>query len=712
MSMSGNAGRDLPWEIERALRDENLQRALQAFAQTVGLLRQQGLRSLPDYPELRERARAIKADVIAHLDEYLAQLQRHVEARGGRVFYAQDAREARDFVIQFVRERGARLIVKAKSMTSEEIKLREALEEAGFTVVETDLGERIVQLADERPSHLIGPAIHKTLDEVRALFERWLGPDPDVEIPKDPQGLTALARRALREVFFNADVGITGVNFAVAETGHLVLVENEGNVRLTARLPETRVALMGLEKLVPTLDDLLVMLKLLPRSGTGQKLTSYVSLLAPEGLQLVVLDNGRARLRQDPELEEALFCVRCGACLDTCPTYRAVGGHVFGGATYMGGIGAAWTWAVEGPEAAWAFHELCVGCGRCTEVCPVQIDIPWLNDVLKARRVERLGATPLERLLGRPDRLAANVEKLPAPLVQLLRRAGRPLLGALGLDPERPWPRPKTPFTRTWTLRAQAGARTGAQEDQRERVALFVDCFTNHFEPEVLRAAVDLLERLGFAVELADNVCCGRAALSQGLLDEARRLAQENARRLGRRLEAGVPIVGVEPSCLTALRHEYARLLPERSALIEKLKAQTFEALEFLALRRREGRLRWPAAERGHPERPPSRRIVYHGHCQQKAFGRHRDAVELLRAVPGLDVQIVEVPCCGMAGAFGYKRPFAELSRHIGRKLIEQMEQHGGEPVAPGFSCRAQIRDLMGRDAKHPVQIVAELLSQ
>jgi len=698
--------RDLAREIEDALQNGNLQQALAGFTGAVGFLRAQAIADLPDYEGLRGRARRIKAEAIENLDALLEQLKESVEARGGRVVFARDGEEALRYVRDLIRAHGVRRIVKSKSMTAEEIGLAERLEALGVSVLETDLGERIVQLARERPSHLIGPALHKTLDEVRGVFREWLGlEDP----PREPAELARLARQALRDAFFEAEMGITGANFAVAETGHLMLVENEGNIRLTARLPKVHVALMGVEKVLPALEDLTVFLKLLPRSGTGQKLTSYVSLFAPRpGLHLIVLDNGRSRLRADPELREALYCIRCGACLDSCPSYQAVGGHVFGGRVYMGGIGTAWTAGVDGLEEAAEFHGLCTSCGRCTEVCPVKIDIPWLNTAIRsrARQLESPRHRRAARVLGEIDRWA-RWGSLLAPLGNRALHSGpgrRLVARALGLDPERTLPK----FARP-TFRAQARTRPRSQRQRLgavDGVKLFVDCFTNHFEPGVGLAALRVLERLGVRVELARNVCCGRAALSQGLLERARALANENARRLLPELREGETIVGIEPSCVAALRSEYRHLLPPKEA--EGLRERVRDVMEFLAE---------PEISRRLSELLPSeepKKVVYHGHCQQKALGSHGAIVALLRDLPGLEVQTVEVACCGMAGSFGYKREFAALSRHLGRRLVGLVEAQGqgGEPVACGFSCRSQLRDLGGLRARHPVQILDELLAQ
>jgi len=697
--------RPLAYKIQRALTEENLQQALGTLARGISFLRAQALQDLSDYEALKEQARRIKEDVISNLDEYLAQLEAQIISQGGSVFFAQDGEAACAHIVELAKSRNVETIVKSKSMTSEEIALNEALEAEDLTVIETDLGERIVQLARERPSHLIGPAVHKTVEEVAQLFAQWLRLD---EPPREAKALTALARRALRETFFRADMGITGVNFAVAETGTLVLIENEGNIRLSARLPKTHVAVMGLEKLVPSLDDLIVFLKLLPRTATGQKLTSYVSFLsaARGDFHLVILDNGRGSLRDDPDLRETLYCIRCGACLDSCPSYQAVGGHVYGGRAYMGGIGCAWTAGVDGLEEAAAFNELCLTCGRCTEVCPVNIDIPWLNTVIRRSVRDAHGAALAQRCFAAFERFARWGSRT-APLSNWLlqKNFARSLLQrALGLDARRRLPafRRRT-FTAQFTSRAK-GVSVAPEIDR--KVALFVDCFSNYFELNVAWAAVRVLERLGVKVKLAENGCCGRAALSQGAIEEARTRALLNAERLLPLLDEGYKIIIVEPSCLAALRGEYRRLLPQEDAL--RLREGTYEIMEYLAILQREGTLHLEEITSGVSEQAV--KIVYHGHCQQKALGMNQTIVEFLGSVPGLEVEAVEVPCCGMAGSFGYKSEFYELSRHLGHRLAEQLDKYEGELVASGFSCRTQISDVTNRAVKHPIQIMEQLL--
>jgi L-lactate dehydrogenase complex protein LldF len=274
-------------------------------------------------------------------------------------------------------------------MVSEEIGLNEYLNTLGIEVVETDLGEYIIQLAGEKPSHIIAPAIHKSKEEVALLFQKTLGISHDADISK----LTQVARHKLREKFFQADIGITGANFAIAETGTIVLVENEGNIRFTTSLPPVHIVLMGLEKVIPTLDDLDVFLQLLPRSATGQKLPSYVSLITgprkeyekdgPEEFHLILLDNGRSRILSDPALRESLYCLRCGACLNVCPVYQKVGGHTYG-SVYPGPIGSVITPPLIGFYRARSLPYASTLCGACRDICPVKIDIPHM--LLKLRQ--------------------------------------------------------------------------------------------------------------------------------------------------------------------------------------------------------------------------------------------------------------------------------------------------------------------------------------
>ncbi len=427
--------------IRRALENEVLQLALDANAERRRNSRQTAFVSLPDFEERRARDHAVKADVVAHLDDYLAQFIANAGKNGLIVHRAADADQAVQIVLEIVREstqrtqrdstqrdtkesfvnlRGEKILVaKSKSMVSEEINLNHALEAAGCRVVETDLGEYIVQLRGERPAHIITPAVHLRRQEVGQLFAEKLGIPYTEDIPT----LTNTARKVLREVFLTADIGLSGVNFGVAETGSLCLVTNEGNGRMVTTLPPVHIALMGIERLVPTLDDLALFLSLLARSATGQKLSVYTSLIhAPlphQTRHLILLDNGRSALRASP-LAEALYCIRCGACLNACPVFRELGGHAYG-SIYPGPIGSVISSALVEPQFDYLAQASSL-CGACREVCPVDIDLPRLLLRVRAGQAPRrasapekkegAGLPPVVRLGLRLFRLVASTPRL------------------------------------------------------------------------------------------------------------------------------------------------------------------------------------------------------------------------------------------------------------------------------------------------------------
>jgi L-lactate dehydrogenase complex protein LldF len=336
----------------------------------------------------------IKDETLRRLDHYLEEFAASAERAGARVHWARDAAEACAIVSRIALDAGARTAVKSKSMATEEIHLNAALAEHGIDVVETDLGEYIIQLAGETPSHIVAPVIHKTKEQVAALFREKLA----IETSTDIAALAAVARRVLRRRFAEADLGVSGVNFGVAETGTIVIVENEGNARLTTTLPRTHVALMGIEKVIPRLADLDVFLQLLPRSATGQMLSAYKSFITgtkrspegegPEALHIVLLDNGRSRMLARPVTRQSLACIRCGACLNACPVYQQVGGHAYG-SVYAGPIGAVITPQLFGLAKAAQLPYASSLCGACRDVCPVKIDIPALLLHLRAEVVAR-----------------------------------------------------------------------------------------------------------------------------------------------------------------------------------------------------------------------------------------------------------------------------------------------------------------------------------
>jgi L-lactate dehydrogenase complex protein LldF len=448
-----------------ALHDRHLQEALTIATTRFIDLRREAFDGFPEGERLRDRARGIKEATLQRLDHWLELLVANVERLGGHVHYAATAAEAREIVVGIARRSGARMAVKTKSMATEEIELNEALEQAGITPVETDLGEYIIQLAHERPSHIIAPAIHKTKGQVAELFSRALGRP----VAADPEALTRIARAELRDKFLRADLGITGANFAVAETGTVVLVTNEGNGRMVTSLPRVHVALMGLEKVVPSMTDLMVFLAILAKSATGQTLSAYTTFIqgprrageleGPDEFHLVLLDGGRLRQLSGP-LREALYCLRCGACLNVCPVYRQIGGHAYG-YTYPGPIGILLTAMLHGQGSVRELAHASSLCGACAEACPVRIDIPRMLIELRAGGVTTATAGPGERLvfralawlLRRPRlyRLAASVGRwLQRPFVRDGMLRGLPLfLGRWTRTRDVPAVAPRT-FTERW----------------------------------------------------------------------------------------------------------------------------------------------------------------------------------------------------------------------------------------------------------------------
>jgi len=416
-----------------ALADVQLRGALKNATSLFGERRKEAAASLPNWEDLRTHARAIKDEVLLHLDRYLEEFVRNAESRGATVHWARDAAEANSIICGLATGRAARLVVKSKSMTTEETHLNEALEAAGMQVVETDLGEYIIQLAGEPPSHIIAPAIHKTRQQIGELFTAELGMPPTDNVDQ----MTSTARMKLRDRFAAADVGISGVNFAIAETGTIVIVENEGNIRLTTSLPRMHIAVMGIEKVIPRFNDLDVFLKLLPRSGTGQRLTTYQSFITgvkrapsdegPDELHIVLLDNGRSRMLAHPVTRQSLACIRCGACLNACPVYQQVGGHAYG-SVYPGPIGAVITPQLMGIQKAAQLPYASSLCGACREVCPVKIDIPRLLLHLrgeisprKGSRAERLAFKIWARVMTSPSlyklsSVAGRILQLAMPL--------------------------------------------------------------------------------------------------------------------------------------------------------------------------------------------------------------------------------------------------------------------------------------------------------
>jgi L-lactate dehydrogenase complex protein LldF len=427
-----------PDAARRALADTQLRHNIGHATKTIRAKRAAVVGELPDWEELREAGRAIKERTLRHLDAYLLELEAAVTAAGGVVHWARDATEANRIVGDLAAAQGVDEVVKAKSILTEETQLNEALVERGIHPWETDLAQLIIQLGEDSPSHILVPAIHKNRAEIRELFLRTLADAPE-DLSDDPAALAEVARRHLRRKFLSARVGISGVNFAVAETGTVSVVESEGNGRMCTTLPEVLISVMGIEKLIPTWQDFEVYLQTLPRSSTAERMNPYTSLWTgvtpgdgPRAFHLVLVDNGRTHALADTVGRQALNCIRCSACLNVCPVYERTGGHAYG-SVYPGPIGAILTPLLEGMDRAGSLPYASSLCGACYEVCPVKIDIPGVLVHLRQRAVEH--AAGADGLRARLDPERVSMEALARVFASRRRYEAAQRVGRIGQWP-------------------------------------------------------------------------------------------------------------------------------------------------------------------------------------------------------------------------------------------------------------------------------------
>jgi iron-sulfur cluster protein len=691
---------------------------------------------LDDYEELKTEARAIKEDAIERLPALIDQLTASVEANGGQVYLAEDAPDATRYVRDIVTAHEGSTVVKSKSMTTEEIELNEALLADDLDVWETDLGEFILQVADETPSHIVAPAIHKSRAAIAELFNEHFSPNEPLESAEE---LTRFARAFLGERIEEADVGITGANFLMADTGTMALVTSEGNARKCVVTPDVHVAVAGVEKVIPSVTDLQPYTELIGRAGTGQDITSYVSLFAPpvdsppinfdnptepgfgggsadeREFHLVLLDNGRMDMRDDETLRETLYCIRCSACLNSCANFQSVGGHAFGGETYSGGIATGWEAGVHGLESAETFNDLCTGCSRCVNQCPVKIDIPWINTAVRDRINRGTEPAVFDHLhdglvpedeaagLGLRKRFFGNFET-----ISKLGSATSPFSNGLTSLPPTRWlmervlgidRRRELPTFQRETLHSWAADRETVPSTDADREAvLYPDLYTNYIQVDRGKAAIRTLETLEVSVRVPAVGESGRAPLSQGMIATARSQAEQVIDTLDSHLEAGRDVVIIEPSDLAMFRREYEKLLP--AAVYERLSENSYELMEYVY-----GLLENGADPAGLSPEPGD--VAFHAHCQQRTLGLEAHTEAVLEEL-GYNVETSDVECCGMAGSFGYKTEYYELSMDVGETLGKQLNGDADRPVvASGTSCQEQIDALLGVPPRHPVQLLA-----
>ncbi len=708
------ASETLPVALDRSLRVFRERRAA-AFRQA-------------DWNTLRANATRVRQEAIDRLPELVEQFTAEAERAGAVVHLASDAAEARRIVGEIAQQHGVRLAVKGKSMATEEIELNAYLEGLGVETLETDLGEWIVQLAHEPPSHLLAPAIHKRREDVAALFSRVTGrPVPPDDIP----AMIQVARQELRQKFIDAGMGISGCNVAIAESGTLVLVSNEGNHQLSTTLPPVHVAVLGSEKVVATLEDAATVLKVLSQAATGQKQSSYVNFITgpsrtgdielsltvgvhgPKAVHIVLLDNGRTQMRADPAFREALRCIRCAACSNVCPPFGVVGGHAFG-YIYTGPIGLVLTPWHHGVEAAAGPQSLCFSCNACETVCPVSIPLPRLIIGVREQAAKR-EKPPLAKRLGERMLEDAGGGGALATLGSVLQKPlskGDGFIAGPGL-PGTDWRHLPALPAKPFRARLSRREREGAVLAQRQapiagsaatglRVAYFPGCITDRFYPAMGEAVVRLLQGCGCEVVFPPaQGCCGLPAENAGERDRAVEMARDTVQALG---GARVDwIVSSSTSCAVAMTQNYPHLLGEKQG--EALAGRVIDLTHFL-----HDIARLPAGALA----AGPRRVTYHDSCQSfNCLGLSAEGRSLICEVGGAELVEMEESsvCCGFGGGASFEHP--EVARRIAAKKLAHIEATEAPLVVtdnPG--CILHLRGaLHARKSKVRVQHLAEFLA-
>jgi L-lactate dehydrogenase complex protein LldF len=708
--------------LRSALENPRLPDNLTAFQQGWRLARDRAADEI-DFPTLQGRMKRAKTAVTDDLDRYLDEFRLAAEGAGATVHVARDAADANRVILEIARRHHVSLVAKSKSMVSEEIGFNHIAEDAGYRVVETDLGEWIVQLRHERPSHMVMPAVHLSRQEIGTDMSAALGEEVSRE---DIAAQVGTARDEIRDAFFAAGMGITGANALVAESGTVMMVTNEGNGRLCASVPPVHVVLAGIEKLIPTFDDAVTQLRLLARSGTAQRITSYTTFItgptSGHEMHIVLVDNGRRTMAAIPEFTEALHCIRCAACANVCPPYREVGGHAFG-YIYTGAIGLVVTGFHHGLEAAAGPQSLCLSCNACETVCPAGIPLPRQILDVRSLVVEEFGVKEPKRtilaLYARPksSELALKIaRRLQRPVVRdarLLRTRRLPVLRrqtrwrSLPLLANRPL---RSQIPRGEFLSAERPVVANGASGY--RVALFPGCMTDNLYPEQGQAIVRALNGLGVNVLYPEGLhCCGLPALNSGDARHGRWMARQTIRAL-ERCDADF-IVSGSASCVATLSQDYLHLFRDDPVWLARAESIAQKAIDFTSFVDSVADL--PAGSLAFAKR---RVIAYHDSCQSlNALGLSGAPRRILGDVLGHEVRDFAESrvCCGFGGSFSFDYP--EISERLMNRKLDDAEATGAlEIVTDNQGCIMQLRggsDAQGRglEVLHLAQLVAEGIS-
>lgn len=689
-------------KIKKALQNQSLQQAL-ANASSHHFQKFVATTKEINWSEYKKRAKAIKKECLRKLPQLIQQFSRQAQQSGAKVYQVSTGSQALSLIEKILLQKNAKLIVKSKSMVTEEINLRGYLQQKGFQVVETDLGEWIIQLAGDRPSHLTAPAIHKRKEEIASLLSHHL----HQKIPADPQLIVKAVRQEMRKFFIEADVGISGANLAVAESGTLVIISNEGNARLVTSLPPVHIALITVEKFVETLEQAASLIKALTVASSGLKLTSYVSFITgpsrttdiekeliigahgPQEVHIIILDNGRLKINQDKDLQQILSCLKCGGCMLICPVFQAVGGHIFGGPVYPGGIGVLLTAITKSPQEARRLFDFCSDCRKCEEFCPVSIPTSQLILKLKSSKGPNLIEKSLSSFFSRKE-----LSKVLTRLFYFMQKPWE----ENGYLKNLPFPLSSHKLMPALKLKNHRLSKN----QQGEKIYLFEGCLTRFFFPEIRESVRRSLSHFGYRViSPPEQSCCGAPSFHLGDIKATKRLARINIESWQK--ENPAYIITVCPTGNSMLTKIYPQLYPEFSSWAEK----TFDFSQFVCQKAHLLQTKAKALK-------PNSNLFYHYPCHYiNSLHLKEEPLKVLKAI-GFFPQVEEEPltCCGFSGVFSWKQP--EISARLWQKKKDKIIKYNPSFIAtdcPG--CLFQLRTGL-HEANSPIKIyhTAELLAE
>ena len=712
--------------VEAAIANPKLGEALHLFGDAYLIARENAYRGL-DFEAMRTELAAIKDEVRIRRRELLAEFIKNAEAAGSKVFIARDTKEANDYVINLAKEKGARHIAKSKSMVSEEAHLNKALEAQGIKASETDLGEWIIQLAGQRPSHMVMPAIHMFKEEVAELFTKECGTHLSPEI----KTLVDHARLRLRKEYFSADIGLTGANFLVANTGGIGLVTNEGNARLCATLPKVHVVFAGIHKLVRNIEDAIKITRLLPRNATGQLLTSYITWIRgavpvngeQKEQHIVLIDGGREALYESKVCQNALRCIQCGACANVCPVYQTVGGHVFG-SIYISAIGIILTAFYEGLDKAKEITRACIGCRSCVAVCPSKIDLEEIilhlrNEVTKEfgmGMVKNVAFKAVMKNRGLFHSMIRAASKLQGPITHKNSNdSDRRIIRHLPLHfMDRDFTEWRNlPSIAPKSFRDQFDSIPQHVSNPQYRVGFFVGCGADFVYPEVGVSMIRVLNSLNVEVVFPKTQnCCGIPALYAGDTETGVELAKQSVQAF---TEADVDyILCICPTCTMAVKRDFVERLadhPQWSTKAMALSGKTMDASAFL-----ENIL--GASEKLKAMRS-GKAVTYHDSCHLKRGSNVWKEPRALLVASGHNIEEMKNSdrCCGFGGTYSFLS-HPQISKQITKDKVATIENTGVKIVAtdcPG--CMIMLKGAVGKVDEtircvHTMELLAESLDE